>query len=249
MLKTLFAIVGVVAALSAVRALAANGPPNTLTADEKKAGWRLLFDGKTTAGWRGYQKKEMPAGWKVVGGALTLADKGAGDIVTVEEFKNFELAIDWRIAKGGNSGIMYRVGESENAPYLTGPEYQVLDDERHPDANQGAPGTRKAGALYDMYPVEKKVAHPAGQWNSARIVVVGKTIEHWLNGEKVVETRIGTPGWNERLAKSKWAKVANFAKLASGYIDLQDHGDKVEFRNIKVREIGTRRADGAPPAP
>jgi hypothetical protein len=237
MLRALFAIVGVVAALGAVSAWAKDEAPNRLTAAEKKAGWRLLFDGKTTKGWRGYQKEEMPAGWKVVGGALTLVDKGAGDIVTVDELADFELMIDWRIAEGGNSGIMYRVGESEKAPYLTGPEYQVLDDERHPDANQGAPGTRKAGSLYDMYPVEKKVAKPAGQWNSARIVVNGKMVEHWLNGTKVVSAQIASPDWNERMAKSKWAKVEKFAKLDRGHIDLQDHGDKVEYRNIKVREI------------
>jgi hypothetical protein len=246
-LKALYAIVGLVAALGAVRAWAAREPAsNQLTPAERKAGFRLLFDGKTTKGWRGYKKQEVPAGWKVVGGALTLVENGAGDLVTTDTFDNFELLIDWRIAEGGNSGVMYRVAESEPAPYLTGPEYQVLDDERHPDASKGSPGTRKAGSLYDMYPVEKKVVHPAGRWNHARIVADGKHLEHWLNGVNVVEAMIDSSDWIDRIAKSKWKDAKKFGREERGLIDLQDHGDKVEYRNIKIREL-KRGQRPAPP--
>jgi hypothetical protein len=252
-LKVLYAIVGLVAALGAVRAWAAPEPAaNRITLTERKAGFRLLFDGKTTRGWRGYRKKGVPAGWKVVGGALALVEKGAGDLVTTDSFDNFELLIDWRIAEGGNSGVIYRVAESDLAPYFTGPEYQVLDDERHPDANKGAAGTRKAGSLYDLHPVEKRVVHPAGQWNHARIVADGKHVEHWLNGVKVVDAVIDSPDWIDRLARSKWKDAKRFAKEERGLIDLQDHGDKVEYRNIKIRVLdrsppGDRRALAPPP--
>jgi hypothetical protein len=223
----------VMAALAAALARPAIREDNTLTDEEKKAGWKLLFDGKTTDGWRGYKKDKMPDGWQVVEGVLTRA-KGGGDICTVEEFADFEFAATWRIAAGGNSGIMYRVSETGGAPYETGPEYQVLDNAKHPDGKK--PKT-SAGSVYDVIEPAKDVCKPAGEWNVTKIVAKGNHLEHWLNGEKVVECEIGSEDWNKRIAASKWAKTARYAKESKGHIDLQDHGDKVEFKNIKVREL------------
>jgi hypothetical protein len=206
---------------------------NTLTDEEKKAGWKLLFDGKTTEGWRGYKKEKMPDGWQVVDGALARV-KGGGDILTVGEYADFELMVDWRIAAKGNSGIMYRVAESEKAPYETGPEYQVLDDAGHPD---GKNPLTAAASIYDVYAPAKKVVKPANEWNHTKIVAKGNHLEHWLNGEKVVEAEIGSDDWNQRIAKSKWKNAAKYAKETKGHIDLQDHGDKVEFKNIKLKEL------------
>jgi hypothetical protein len=206
---------------------------NTLTDAEKADGWKLLFDGKTTEGWRGYKKDKCPDGWQAVDGVLTRV-KGGGDILTVEQFADFEFSIDWKVAPGANSGIMYRVAETKGAPYETGPECQVLDDEKHGD---GKNPLTSAGSLYAVYPPSKKTAKPAGQWNTMKIVCKGSKVEHWLNGEKVVEAEIGSEDWTARVAKSKWAKVASYGKEPKGHIDLQDHGDKVEFKNIKIKVL------------
>ena len=214
-------------------ALLSAAQDNTLTDEEKQQGFKLLFDGKTLDGWRGWKKDKPTDAWKVVDGVLTLTGKG-GDILTVEQFENFELKIDWRVAPKGNSGIMYRVVETEGAPYMTGPEYQVLDDAGHGD---GKNGKTSAGSLYAVYEPSKKVARPAGEWNSTRIVVNGKKVEHWLNGEKVVDAEIGSDDWNQRVAGSKWKNAKKYAQEPKGHIDLQDHGDKVEYKNIKIRVI------------
>ena len=192
--------------------------------------WRPLFDGQTTTGWRGYRRPDFPAGWQIVDGALTRVGE-AGDIITVEEFGDFELKADWKIAPKGNSGIMYRVAETRGAPYETGPEYQVLDDAGHGD---GKNPLTSAGSIYAVYAPAKKVVKPAGEWNQTRIVAKGTKIEHWLNGEKVCEAVIGSEDWNACVAKSKWAKVPTYGKETKGKIDLQVHGDKVEYKNIKV---------------
>lgn len=216
--------------LMLIAVLSMTAQDNTLTEDEKKAGWKLLFDGKTTEGWKGYKKDKPGAGWQVVEGVLTLT-KGGGDICTVEEFADFELTLDWKVAPKGNSGVMYRVAETRGAPYETGPEYQVLDDAGHGD---GKNALTSAGSIYAVYPPARKVVKAAGEWNTTKIVAKGSKIEHWLNGEKVCEAEIGSEDWNARVAKSKWAKVATYGKEPKGKIDLQDHGDKVEFKNIKI---------------
>jgi hypothetical protein len=219
--------------LTLIAALALSAQDNTLTDEEKAAGFKLLFDGKTLDGWRGWKKDKPTEAWKVVDGVLTLAGKG-GDILTVEQYADFELKIDWRVAPGGNSGIMYRVTETEGAPYMTGPEYQVLDNAKHGDGKN--PKTSTA-SIYAVYAPAKDVSKPAGEWNSTRIVAKGKKIEHWLNGEKVAEAEIGSEDWAKRVADSKWKTAKKYAQEPKGHIDLQDHGDKVEYKNIKIRVL------------
>ena len=219
--------------LTIMTLLALTSQDNTLTDAEKAAGFKLLFDGKTLDGWRGWKKEKPTEAWKAVDGILTLVGKG-GDILTIEKFENFELKIDWRIGAGGNSGVIYRVAETEGAPYMTGPEYQVLDNAKHPDGKN--PKT-SAGSFYAVYEPAKDVCRPAGEWNSSKIVANGKKIEHWLNGEKVVECEISSEEWLKRVAASKWKDAKKYGLETKGHIDLQDHGDKVEYKNIKIREI------------
>jgi hypothetical protein len=199
------------------------------------SGWRPLFNGTDLSGWRGYKGAAAPTKWRVENGAITLGvEGGGGDIVTAEEFENFELQLEWKISEGGNSGIIYFVREVEGAEqtYSTGPEMQVLDDARHPD---GKLPSHRAGALYDLLPASKAVAAPVGTWNKVRIVSRHGRIEHWLNGRKVVATRYGDEGWRRLVAGSKFKEMPHFAKLPRGRIALQDHGDRVWYRNIRIR--------------
>jgi hypothetical protein len=213
--------------------IAASAPLNTLTPAEKKAGWRLLFDGATLSGWRGY-KTETPAGWNVQDGALVLAAGRKGDLVTVEQFGDFELSLEWKISAGGNSGIIYRVGLGDPAPARSGPEYQLLDNARAKD-NQIP--THFAGALYDLVAPPRDVTRPVGEWNEARVRIQGWKIEHWLNGTKVAEADLSSPAGKALVAGSKFKTWPRFATLARGHITLQDHGDSVSFRNVKIREL------------
>jgi Domain of Unknown Function (DUF1080) len=214
-------------------ALRAQAPLNTLTPAERAAGWRLLFDGTTTAGWRGFKSDSLPSGWRVVDGALTRVAP-AGDIVTRDKFKNFELALAWKISEGGNSGIFYRASEDDDAIYWTAPEMQVLDDARHPD---GKSRLTAAGSDYGLYPAPAGVVKPAGQWNEVRLVVNGNHVEQWLNGVKVVQYELGSPDWVARVKASKFAPHPHYGRNADGYLGLQDHGDWVAYRNIKVRVL------------
>ena len=210
------------------------GPPlNQLTPAELQAGWELLFDGHSADQWRGYRQKSVPPGWQVVDGTLTRLAP-AGDIITKKEYRNFELALEWKIAPGGNSGIMYRVTEAADQTYETGPEMQVLDDARHPD---GKSRLTSAGACYGLYPSPAGVVKPAGEWNAVRIVVNGNHVEHWLNGVKVVEYELGSPDWVARVAGSKFHQWPGFGKAARGHIALQDHESVVAYRNIRIREL------------
>ena len=208
-------------------------PHNVLSEAERAAGWRLLFDGRTTSGWHGFRKDSMPAGWQVVEGALTRVGEG-GDIVTNEEFQNFELSLQWNVAQGGNSGIFFRVTNAGGAVYETGPEMQVLDDERHAD---GKSPLTSAGSAFGMYPAPRGVVKPAGQWNDVRIVVRGTHVEHWLNGQKVVEYDLGDHDWEQRLQASKFKQWPGYGRAAKGTIALQDHGDRVAYRDIKIRVL------------
>ncbi len=211
--------------------------PNTLTEKEKAGGWKLLFDGTTTHGWHAYKGKGIPDKWKAVDGALVISPKNGkngGDIVTDDEYANFELAFDWKVTPGANSGVMYRIAETEDAPYFTGPEYQVLDNTRHPD---GKLKETSAASCYALYAPTKDVTKPVGAWNRSRIVVRGDRVEHWLNGEKVVSYEFGSADWNERVAKSKFRDWKKFGTLKKGHIDFQDHGDEVHYRNIKIKTL------------
>jgi len=219
----------------------ATAEANTLTAAEKKAGWRLLFDGKTLDGWRGFHKETVPAGWAVEDGCIKKVPaqgelgQAGGDMITVDQFDNFELSIDWKLAQGGNSGIKYLVSESLPPKGRSGVsfEMQVLDDERHPDAKMGIAGNRTAGALYDLIaPSGKKVLKPVGEFNEARLVVRGNHIEHWLNGVKVVEFERGSDALKAIIAKSKFKDTKGFGETAKGHILLQDHGDPISEQTI-----------------
>jgi hypothetical protein len=204
-----------------------------LTAAERAEGWRMLFDGRSTAGWRGYKQQSMPDGWQVIDGELTRVS-GGGDIITTEQFSDFELALEWKVGPAGNSGVFYRVTEEGEESYHTGIEMQVLDDAGHAD---GQSRLTSAGSLYGLYPAPAGVVKPAGQWNSARVVVRGNHVEHWLNGQQVVEAELWSPDWNTRLAASKFTEWPGYARATRGHIGLQDHGDRVSFRNIKVRVL------------
>ncbi|TAH22230.1 MAG: DUF1080 domain-containing protein [Cytophagales bacterium] len=218
---------------------------NTLSKEEKKNGWKLLFDGKTLNGWRNYLKKDVSPKWKIEDNALFISEGGAGNLLTKKQYENFELSVEWKLAKGGNSGIMYRVWEDPlySQPYFTGIEMQVLDDAGHPDAMRGEQGTHRAGALYDMLPpTDFSAVKPVGEWNTARLIVNNNHAEHWLNGKKIVEYDLSGEMWDRLVSDSKFNGWYDFAKHPKGHIALQDHGDKVWFRNLKIRELKGKKA-------
>ena len=206
---------------------------NTLTEAEKTAGWKLLFDGQTTSGWHNFQKQSIQ-GWMAQDGVLTTPGK-QGDIVSEEQFSDFELSIEWRIESQSNSGIFFYVQEDPqySAIWHTGPEFQLIDDNNYPVPLKD---TQKSGSNYDMQAPIKLTAKKAGEWNHARILVNKGHVEHWLNGEKVVAYDFDSPAWQQQLAGSKFASL-DYAKKRNGAIALQDHGDPVAFRNIKIRAL------------
>jgi hypothetical protein len=196
-------------------------------------GWRPLFDGRTLDGWHVYRQSGPPANWRVVDGTIERVADG-GDLVTDEQFANFELALDWKIAPGGNSGIIYRVADTGEETYETGPEMQILDDTRHPD---GKSTLTSAGSDYGLYPAPRGVVKPVGEWNSIRLVVNGNHVEHWMNGVKVVEYELHSPEWNAKVAASKFKQWPGYGQSASGRIALQQHGSQVSFRNVRIRVL------------
>lgn len=209
---------------------------NTLTAKERAEGWKLLFDGTNTPAFKQWKHDGWPGeGWEIKDGTIHRpAGKGVGDICTLEEFGDFEFVCDWKIAQGGNSGIMYRCTEDHTYPWETGPEYQLLDNQRHQDGKK--PQT-SAAAMYDIKPADKDVIRPAGEWNHARIVLKGNHIEHWANGFKVMEIELGSEEFKKLHAASKWPAMKDYATKSKGRIALQDHGDEVWFRDIKVKAL------------
>ncbi|GAB3253436.1 hypothetical protein GCM10027347_13220 [Larkinella harenae] len=225
--------------------------PNTLTAKEKKEGWQLLFDGKTSKGWRGAYKDKFPEkGWSVKDGLLTITKSDGsestnyGDIVTENEYGDFDLVFDFKLTEGANSGLKYFVVEHQPKPAGSayGLEFQVLDDDKHPDAKKGRDGNRTVGSLYDLIPAKDKNANPIGQWNQGRVVSKGKHVEHWLNGKKVVEYERGSEEFRKLVAQSKYSAASynshgRFGEAPRGHILLQDHGDQVSFRNMKIRPL------------
>jgi hypothetical protein len=205
---------------------------NSLTDAERSAGWRLLFDGTSLSGWRGLKNANPGAGWKVIDGAIVRTAK-SGDILTVEEFGDFELTIEWKIEGSANSGILYRVGLGESQTFFTGPEFQVLDNTR---TKEPLDPKRSTGALYDLVAPPRDLTRPIGTWNETRIVVRGWHVEHWLNGEKIVDADLASPAGKALIAHSKFASMPHFAGLARGHIALQDEENSVSYRNIKIRE-------------
>ena len=220
--------------------------PNTLSQNEIDEGWTLLFDGKSTEHWRGYHTEGFPEkGWIIEKGTLHVLGSGkgeaggGGDIITRKKYKNFELSLEWIVSEGGNSGIFYLAQEKPDQPiWKSAPEMQILDNAKHPDANLGVDGNRAAGALYDLIPAKPQTAKPSGEWNHVKILVFKGTVVHWMNGENVLEYHLWTSDWTDMVANSKFKDYQDFVNTAEeGYIGLQDHGDDVWFRNIKIREL------------
>jgi len=186
-----------------------NAQMPALTAAEKADGWQLLFDGKSLTGWRGYKTEKPSGGWRAEDGLLIRLG-GGGDLMTVEQYGDFEMRFEWKITEYGNSGVIYRVGTTEPYPWHTGPEYQILDDRRHPD---GKNAITSAGSNYAVNPPVKDVTRRVGKWNQGRIVARGNHIQHWLNGTKVVDYEIGSADWNARVQASKFGKIPPYGTL------------------------------------
>ena len=205
-----------------------------LTPEQKAAGWRPLFDGTSTSAWRGYKSPTFPAGWRIADGVLTKSGS-VGDLVSKDQFGNFELALDWNLSTGGNAGIFYRGTEEYDHIYWSAPEYQLLDDANHPD---GKSRLTSAGAAYALYPSPAGVVKPAGEWNSTLIVVNGSRVQHWLNGQRLLEYELGSPDWEAKVKASKFVAYPNYGRAPRGYIGIQgDHDGVLSIRNVRIREI------------
>lgn len=215
--------------LSFAAALAAIAP---LAGQTTSAGWRSLFDGKTTVGWRGYRQTTMPDGWAVVDGALTRVGKG-GDIVTVDQFGDFELSLEWKVSPGANSGVFFRVVEDDPVMWHLAPEIQIIDNAY----KGGLKPEQTAGSNYDLHAPTRDVTRPPGSWNELRLLVNGDRVEQWVNGTKVVEYEIGSEDWTRRVQASKFREYASYGRARRGHIGLQDHGAQVAYRNIRIREL------------
>ncbi len=213
---------------------------NVLTSAEQEEGWDLLFDGQSLANWRGFNTDSISGKWTVDDQAIHFDPDepgSGGDIMTPDVYEDFELAFDWKIGECGNSGVIYLAEEAEGreTAWETGPEYQLLDNTCHADAENGP--DRTAGAAYDVYGPDTDVTRPAGEWNESRIVVDDGRVEHWLNGTNIIEYELGSDEFQERLADSKWTDYPDYGTVDEGHIALQDHGDPVWFRNIKIRRL------------
>jgi hypothetical protein len=209
---------------------------NTLTTAEKKAGWKLLFDGKSTEGWRTYQNQPNDS-WEVVNGELHCKKNGVkkrSDLITKDEYASFELQFDWKVGKGANSGALYHVLETHHSSYETGPEYQLIDDLGYPEKLEE---WQKSGSDYAMHPPLKIASKPAGEYNHTRILVNGDHVQHWLNGVKVADFHSWTPEWEKLKKEGKWKDYPDYGMAKSGYIALQDHGGGIWFRNIKIKKL------------
>ncbi|MEM7785150.1 MAG: DUF1080 domain-containing protein, partial [Planctomycetota bacterium] len=199
-----------------------------------RAKFEELLENQNLDKFRGYSEQAIGDGWSISGKYLYFDGSGGGDIITRETYANFELQFEWKISEGGNSGVMYRVSLGDNAPYFSGPEYQVLDDKNHAD---GQSELTSAGALYGLYPAENKVTRSIKSFNKSKIIVEGNKIRHYLNNKKVLDVEIGSDDWNEKLAASKFKDWEKFAKNRSGHIAFQDHGDEVWYRNIRIKRL------------
>lgn len=227
-----------IALAGAAEAAAADGAPAKEKADD---GFVQLFDGDQEKNWVGYGKDTWPEGWELSRGVLHRSAAG-GDLQTVDKFADFDLRFGWKIAPGGNSGVMYRVSREKGPAYLTGPEYQILDNTAHQD---GKSPLTSAGSLYGLYPPAKDAAKPPGDWNKSRIVIRGNRVRHFLNGEKVVDVELGGDEWNKKVAASKFAVWPKFGKNPAGHIVLQDHGDQVWYRNMRIKKLDEKESKQA----
>jgi hypothetical protein len=207
---------------------------NQLTPEERAAGWRQLFDGKSADAWRVYHSQSASSGWSVENGALRKTTP-TDDIITREQFGDFELALDWKLSPRGNAGIFYRGTEEYNKVYWSAPEYQLLDDAGHRD---GSDRLTAAGAAYALYPAPAGVVKPAGEWNTTRIVVKGPHVEHWLNGAKLLEYELWSPDWEAKVKASKFSEWPNYGRARRGHLAIQgDHEGELSLRNIRIREL------------
>ncbi|MDX1962422.1 MAG: PQQ-dependent sugar dehydrogenase [Pirellulales bacterium] len=225
----------------------ATATANTLSESEKLTGWKLLFDGKTTSGWRNFKSDKLNDAWQVADGELTLTKAGGGDIVTVDQYDNFELSLEYKISPGGNSGLMFHSTEEADTPWMTGPEIQIQD-------NVDGHDPQKAGWLYQLYGADRDWAtgkvpdatRPANEWNQLQVRISEQQSDIHMNGIRYSSFQKGSKDWNDRVAKSKFASMPLFGKAKKGHISLQDHGNQVSFRNIKIRQL---KPDGSGPAP
>lgn len=209
-------------------------PTDRLSAADSAAGWRPLLDGTTPTQWRGYKKQSLPGGWQLQGGVLT-KDKVAEDLISRDQFGDFELAFDWKLAPGGNAGVFYRGTEDYDHIYWSAPEYQLLDDASHAD---GRDRHTSAAAAYALYPSPGGIVKPGGEWNSARLVVSGAHVEHWLNGTKMVKYELWSPDWVGKVKASKFTQYPQYGRAQRGYLGIQgDHEGQLQLRNMRIREI------------
>jgi len=207
---------------------------NTLSEQERAGGWQLLFDGITTEHWRNYNSPDIDSRWRVEQQTLLLSAKGAGDLITRQRYENFELALDWNIDAGGNSGVFLLVDENLPIIYLHAPEIQLIDNEVHADA---VVPSHRSGSLYDMIAAPASSQLPAQQWNTLRIKVLQRQLSVWQNGTLTVDVVIGGDRWQEAVAGSKFKSWTGFGENLSGFIGLQDHGDRIAFKNIKIKKL------------
>ncbi|WP_206483040.1 DUF1080 domain-containing protein [Thalassotalea sp. G2M2-11] len=207
---------------------------NQLSAQEKSAGWQLLFNGEDMSQWRNFKSDTLNPQWRVLEGIMTLSAKGGGDILTKKRYQNFELVLDWKIAKAGNSGIFILADELGGAIYSHAPEIQILDNERHSDNKIDS---HLSGSIYDLLASPSTAHKPAGEWNRVRIKLNNKHLEVWQNGVSTTSIVIGSTSWNALVKNSKFATWQGFAEGNAGHIGLQDHGDQVWFKNLKIREL------------
>ncbi len=212
-----------------------SGPPNSRLASPAGQGpWRSLFDGTSMSQWRGYKQQAMPSGWMVMDGTM-MKDDGTGDIITKEQYGDFELEMDWKIGAGGNAGIFYRGSEEYERVYWTAPEYQLLDDAKAPDGRNRLTST---AAAYGLYAAPAGILKPAGEWNTTRILAKGSHVEHWLNGVKVVDYELWSPDWEAKVKASKFNEWPKYGRLPRGHIAIQgDHQGMLALRNIRIREL------------
>jgi hypothetical protein len=235
-LLTILALISTSACLQSLNAA------NTLTDKQAADGWILLFDGKSLAGWRGYNGVDIEGAWVAEKGTLQLVSRPKGsphaNIITEQQFDDFDLRFDFKITDGANSGVMFNVGEGPKQPYLTGPEYQILDNLGF-RTNKGEPATPEqyTASNYAIEPAYKEVMKPVGEWNKGRIVVKGNRVQYFLNGEKTMQYVMHSPEWKKQIAASKFSKWKDFCTLEKGHIGLQDHGHQVWFRNLKIKKL------------